>query len=228
MREAIYICDDCFWIGQSEEIVKDPDEHGYFVYIACPLCGGDVRNVSSKQYYDVSNWEEAEKTVSIYCAARAEGTFVEGGAISPYNLPISRDLAEKIRDWNWWHDIGYHPRINDFDPQDFTITGLYLAKQVKQEIPDWTVIFWDEIEWDGIYEVECETLVKQDYSHCITEIVLDETYFLKKAAGARENNLHTTMGIDHTESIFPIEVPMSRKGKILTEKDIILPRFDEE
>jgi len=223
-----YFCDDCFWIGLEENIIKEDDEDGLLVYISCPQCVGFLRCVSPDKYFDVVYWEESEMQVRICCDFSADGAFINrSAAISPYSLPISRNLAEKIRDWNWWYDIGYNPRKEYFDPEEFTAIWLSLAKQVKQELPDWTVTFWDEIEWDRLFDIESNTAQRQDSSHCEFEIVMDK---MDLEAASTPNNyskcddmIRISRREKQNELVFPWKIPLRCKGNILTEKDVILP-----
>ena len=70
-------------------------------------------------------------------------------------IPV--DLRERLRDWNWWWEIGQyrlcadgiHWEHNpDFDHDACAWIGLGLAMQLQQAMPDDRVIFIHEAEWD--------------------------------------------------------------------------------
>ena len=70
------------------------------------------------------------------------------------DLPISEDLRDRLYLWNTrWEqgassDAYEDPMGSRFDFVAFSNEGFALAKTVKRELPDWTVIYWDEaIEW---------------------------------------------------------------------------------
>ncbi len=67
------------------------------------------------------------------------------------NLPVSKDLQQRLYNWNlkydaiqWAHD---EPEVEPDEPPDwreFSAQGLALAKEVKAALPDWTVMYFDE------------------------------------------------------------------------------------
>jgi hypothetical protein len=84
--------------------------------------------------------------MSDFCA---EGVWSEdGAAMSPFDLPINIDLQEKLQAWNWWYDIGYEGRCPDFDIDEFSAVGLELAVELKRQLPDWTIEYFDESACD--------------------------------------------------------------------------------
>lgn len=84
-----------------------------------------------------------------YCST---GIWAKDGSNCSYDeLPVSDYLKDKIRQWikdydlyaddwknkqfqTWQHNKKFH---NDW--------GLVIAKEVKRQLPDWTVIFFDTI-----------------------------------------------------------------------------------
>ena len=61
------------------------------------------------------------------------------------DLPVSAALQERLLGWAEWYESnraweGDH----SFDFEPFARLGLELARAVKRELPDWTVIYWDE------------------------------------------------------------------------------------
>jgi hypothetical protein len=63
-------------------------------------------------------------------------------------LPISADLRARLAAWEDWFDL--HSLDNpDFDRAAFSQAGLELACDVKAQLPDWTVIYFDEAAANG-------------------------------------------------------------------------------
>jgi hypothetical protein len=70
------------------------------------------------------------------------------GGDSPLEaLPVSPALRTALRAWAdayettvGWPDDG----VTVFDIEAFSRQGLMLARRVKDELPHWTVIFWDD------------------------------------------------------------------------------------
>lgn len=70
------------------------------------------------------------------------------------DLPVSEELRDNLYVWNTrWEqgcsgDAYEDPMGARFDFVAFSNDGFALAKAVKRELPDWTVLYWDEaIEW---------------------------------------------------------------------------------
>lgn len=90
--------------------------------------------------------------VRIMSEFSAEGVWDRDGRCCPDDeLPISSGLRERLRAWQrrfdqWyprpWSEPGEFP---PFDIRDFSREGLEIAKAVKEELPDWTVIYFDEM-----------------------------------------------------------------------------------
>ncbi|MBF0480559.1 MAG: hypothetical protein HQK81_10800 [Desulfovibrionaceae bacterium] len=109
-----------------------------------------------------------DKYVRVMCDFCADGVWSKEGAICSDELPITADLAEKLRDWNWLYDLWYDDEdrsswvADGFGPDEFTATGLELAKEIKRQLPDWEVVFHDEMAWDRAAALEYKTGEKQD------------------------------------------------------------------
>jgi hypothetical protein len=70
-----------------------------------------------------------------------------GGEVPLDELPVSPGLRWALRAWAdayektvGWPDDG----VTIFDVDSFAWRGLMLARRVKDELPHWTVIFWDD------------------------------------------------------------------------------------
>jgi hypothetical protein len=70
------------------------------------------------------------------------------------DLPVSEALAVRLLAWNDRYEADCHPADYEdvtgmrFDFVAFAREGLEIAKAVKRELPQWTVIYWDEgLDW---------------------------------------------------------------------------------
>lgn len=70
------------------------------------------------------------------------------------DLPVSEALRDRLYDWNTrWEQGGSADAYEDpmgarFDFVAFAKDGFALAKAVKRELPQWTVVYRDEaLEW---------------------------------------------------------------------------------
>jgi len=70
-----------------------------------------------------------------------EGYMMLGNA-----LPVSTALMARLRCWCRWYETNTDYCIADstFDYVDFAATGLEIAKAIKRELPNWTIIYFDE------------------------------------------------------------------------------------
>lgn len=70
------------------------------------------------------------------------------------DLPISLALSIRHEVWCEWYDLqceDYLPleeRTKHFDSKAFAAEGLLIAKAIKAELPDWTVVYFDESRVD--------------------------------------------------------------------------------
>lgn len=65
------------------------------------------------------------------------------------DLPVSGSIKKMLRGWAEWFEHkdggGCAPTVSpDWDPEAFSRFGLFLARQVKRELPGWTVVYFDE------------------------------------------------------------------------------------
>lgn len=94
---------------------------------------------------DEDNSLLAHKWVRILADSCADGVWEKGGgAPSADDLPVSRALIERVRAWQAWYDRDE----NDWglfkgDVAAFSLEGLAVARAVKAELPDWTVVYFD-------------------------------------------------------------------------------------
>lgn len=98
------------------------------------------------------------KWLRIMCDYSAEGVWNHrGAATSLAAYPISDALAARILAWQNWYecmlgDLTGAARWNDFFGMDFSEAGRMLAQAVKQELPDWTVVYFDDARCNEVYE----------------------------------------------------------------------------
>lgn len=62
-------------------------------------------------------------------------------------LPVSDELKARLRQWCDWYERNddYLPEpTTQFDYTAFAAEGLLIAKAIKAELPDWTVMYFDE------------------------------------------------------------------------------------
>lgn len=70
-----------------------------------------------------------------------------GGMMSLDGLPVSLPLKDAINAWLFW----FHHDENTSRPLGrlaFSDMGRYLAHSIKRELPDWTVVYFDEAKRD--------------------------------------------------------------------------------
>lgn len=75
----------------------------------------------------------------------------EGVMVDINEIPISNELKHHIQAWVAWYDTysNTYDEDNDktqhyFDAEIFAAHGLQLAKMLKQELPSWKIIYFDE------------------------------------------------------------------------------------
>ena len=95
----------------------------------------------------------AEKWVRIMADYDADGIWNIRGAAEPADLlPISGVLRQRLLAWQRRYDKeceDYLPvaeRTTEFDLADFSQEGLKIAQAIKAELPDWTVLYFDEVK----------------------------------------------------------------------------------
>ena len=80
----------------------------------------------------------------------------DGLMMSRADLPVSDALRERYVAWCRRYEGSqfYMPveeRTAEFDVEAFAAEGLEIARAVKAELPDWTVVYYDEAaaQWAG-------------------------------------------------------------------------------
>lgn len=87
-----------------------------------------------------------EKWVRIMCEFSANGVWDKQGYARHFDeMPISADLKSMIAGWQEWYEHSEHSAMTRwFDAQAHAAFGLFIARLVKRQLPDWTVIYFDE------------------------------------------------------------------------------------
>lgn len=97
---------------------------------------------------DEENSLTRQKWVRIMADFSADGVWNKQGELCDLDgLPISGDLKNRIAIWMDWYDCDADStdlNASPFDVRLFTKQGLDIARDVKRELPDWTVIYFDE------------------------------------------------------------------------------------
>jgi hypothetical protein len=73
----------------------------------------------------------------------------DGTHAEPDELPVSPELLKRLARWADWYNVNddYLPeaeRKNRLDWPAFEREGVAVAYAIKQELPDWTVLWFDE------------------------------------------------------------------------------------
>ena len=60
------------------------------------------------------------------------------------DLPVTQELRQCLRDWVEVYDLQDEPTSSaPFDVAAFSRAGRDLAREVKRQLPDWTVVYYD-------------------------------------------------------------------------------------
>ena len=86
---------------------------------------------------------EDDKWVRIMADYCADGVWLkDGAATTADDLPISPRLRDELRSWQRTYDEDADKP--GFDVAAFSKWGRKIALDVKRELPDWTVVYFDE------------------------------------------------------------------------------------
>lgn len=88
----------------------------------------------------------SEKWVRVMCDFCADGIWdKKGRACHPSDLPVSAEIKTMLAGWQAWYEHNDHSKTTRwFDVDAHANFGHFIARLVKQELPDWTVIYHDE------------------------------------------------------------------------------------
>lgn len=83
--------------------------------------------------------------VRIMCDCGAEGVWNRAGTcVDLEELPVDDALRRRIRDWQEVYDAHDDVDGPPLDVGPFAAEGLAIARAVKAQLPDWTVVYYDE------------------------------------------------------------------------------------
>lgn len=88
-----------------------------------------------------------ERWVRIFCDYSADPVWAKsGGNCDLSNLPVSETLASRMRAWaDHYERMPLSGGVLDWcDGRAHVAEGLEIARAVKRELPDWTVIYLDQ------------------------------------------------------------------------------------
>lgn len=89
----------------------------------------------------------ADRWVRVFCDIGCEGIWdMEGIARDLEVFPISEALKARIMTWQAWYeqdDPHEDPPVR-IDWQSYSEEGRQIASAIKQALPDWTVVYFDE------------------------------------------------------------------------------------
>ena len=126
------------------------------------------------------------------------------------DLPITDQLRTRLDKWiRLTDDFEYYLPKKDratFDLKGFTATGLTIAKDLKTELPDWTILYCDEWLWqnqdelflsndDCRYEVTENTPATPPYQK--PSRFDGSTHFISGPAQLAEPSLADRLWLDH-------------------------------
>jgi len=103
------------------------------------------------------NMLAAERWVRVMADYSSEGLWHKDGcAAAAEDLPVSEALSARLRAWCDLYEESTeylpvdHPDRKPFDVAAFAAEGREIAKAIKAELPDWTVIYLDEAELEAV------------------------------------------------------------------------------
>jgi hypothetical protein len=81
--------------------------------------------------------------VRIMADYSADGVWAKDGAAETADeLPISDELRARLRAWQRWFDV--EADSDYFNAVGFSEEGRQIALAIKSELPNWTVVYFDE------------------------------------------------------------------------------------
>jgi hypothetical protein len=114
------------------------------------------------------------------CDYSAEGVWAKsGGACGIDDLPVSQELRDRMMQWQDWYERSPLYMIDEWNDLDiFSAEGESIARAVKAELPDWTVVYSNEAKsiahsrenWHSpeAYQVPWATGVRSAWEYEIT------------------------------------------------------------
>jgi hypothetical protein len=91
-----------------------------------------------------------EKWIRLMADHSSTGIWLRDGTMAePDELPMSSHLRARIETWSGWYESNQsylfpHERTIAFDYKSYSLEGLAIARAIKAELPDWTVVYFEE------------------------------------------------------------------------------------
>lgn len=91
------------------------------------------------------------KWVRIMCDFSATGVWDKDGcSCALEELPVTPIVKIMIEGWQAWYECSIGcAETKWFDPKAHAAFGLFVARLVKSDLPEWTVIYFDESSAEG-------------------------------------------------------------------------------
>lgn len=94
------------------------------------------------------------KLMADYCSSGLWNK--EGECIAIEQMPVSAELLVRVDAWVRKYDIGCTDYLSstdegynhDFNMKAFSDEGWAIAHSIKEELPDWTVMYFDEMQFE--------------------------------------------------------------------------------
>lgn len=102
--------------------------------------------------------EKYLKLMADYCSSGFWNS--EGCNLHESEVPVHYWLKQMVDDWQALYDA--HSLDDDFDVKAFSKQGYALAVKIKQNLPDWDIVYFDE----------AASFYNKPRSECLKEIVL--------------------------------------------------------
>jgi hypothetical protein len=88
-----------------------------------------------------------EKRVCIMCDFSPDPVWASAGFNESLDdLPVTDDLKQRLSAWadRYCDFVAFEDYGAELDLKEFSRTGLELAREVKAQLPDWTIEYFDE------------------------------------------------------------------------------------
>ena len=90
----------------------------------------------------------------------------EGTMMGRDSLPISTQLKTRHEQWCLWYEK--NTKNVPFDYSEFSKEGREISHAIKTELPDWTVIYFDEGALDQCIDDDIGINAREKYEYEIT------------------------------------------------------------
>ena len=85
-----------------------------------------------------------DRYVCVMADYSATGIWRKSGAMASLrSLPVDAETIFQLGQWQFWHD-NRHSDNDILNLDHFVQFGWGLVWAIKHQLPDWTVVYWDE------------------------------------------------------------------------------------